>query len=47
MVYAFTNDITLLFFVIKQEKAVLVVLSMHHNANNALETDEPEIIEYC
>lgn len=44
--YGFTNDITLLSYVPKKNKAVLLVSSMHHNQNNDAQTDKPEIIEY-
>jgi hypothetical protein len=42
--YGFTEDITLLSFVPKQKKAVIMVSSMHHIAADDPDTEKPEII---
>lgn len=44
--YGFTNTITLLSFVPKKRRAVLLVSSMHHSAFSDPNTGKPEIIEY-
>ncbi|CAH1995715.1 unnamed protein product [Acanthoscelides obtectus] len=44
--YGFTSDITLLSYVPKKYKAVLLVSSMHHNEGKVGESGKPEIIDF-
>uniref|UniRef100_A0A1B6MC64 PiggyBac transposable element-derived protein domain-containing protein n=1 Tax=Graphocephala atropunctata TaxID=36148 RepID=A0A1B6MC64_9HEMI len=43
-IYGFTEDITLMSYVPKEQKAVIMVSSMHHGATDDSETGKPEII---
>lgn len=43
-IYGFTNDMTLLSYVPKQNKAVLMISSMHHSVHVDEQTKKPEII---
>lgn len=42
--YGFTNEITLLSYVPRKSKAVLLISSMHHSVKDDKETSKPEII---
>lgn len=42
--YGFTNDMTLVSFVPTKNRAVVLLSSMHHNAQTDEETKKPEII---
>lgn len=44
--YGFTKDMTLLSFVPKKGKAVVLISSMHHSKNDDPETGKPEIISF-
>lgn len=44
--YGFTKDITLLSYVPKKNKAVLVISSMHHCASLDMESNKPEVIAF-
>lgn len=45
-VYGFTNDLTLVSYVPKKRKAVILVSSMHHSASTDEETHKPTIIAF-
>lgn len=44
--YGFTSDMTLLSFVPKKSKAVILISSMHHSIETDTETQKPEIIAF-
>jgi hypothetical protein len=45
-VYGFTKDLTLVSFISKKNKAVLLTSSMHHDEQTDQQTGKPEIIEF-
>ena len=45
-IYGFTEDMTLLSYVPKKSKAVILVSSMHHSATDDPDTGKPEIISF-
>lgn len=45
-IYGFTNDLTLMSYVPKQKKAVIMISSMHHSQYDDPHTEKPEIIEF-
>lgn len=44
--YGFTRDVTLLSYVSKKNKAVILLSSVHHNVSTDQKTGKPEIIAY-
>ncbi|XP_022204262.2 piggyBac transposable element-derived protein 4-like [Nilaparvata lugens] len=45
-IYGFTDDLTLMSYVPKQKKAVIMISSMHHGQHDDPDTGKPEMIEF-